>query len=183
MKAYSIFGSHLMDQATTPNVPCRTSCTCDNPGQCDRHNLKKPVGWWTLCRTNARFVQAWDEGTGPGQRKERNQEPMVLKARDNTAEVWRLLHSYAVDHQSDWDPKAAKRWYCREWLKKVPNYGCSCKRNWIELTKRFPPDFTSPQSFFDWSWARHNDVSTHHSKKPTITLDDAYAIFWVQSSQ
>jgi len=172
-----------MDQSTTPNVPCRTSCTCDSPGQCHRHNVKKPLGWWTLCRTNAQFVQAWDEGTGPGQRKETTQEPKVIRARDDTANTWRLLHSYAVEHQFDWDPKAAKRWYFQEWLKKVPNYGCSCQKNWIELTKKFPPDFTSPRAFFEWAWARHNDVSEHHSKKPTITLNEAYAIHWTDNSK
>jgi len=95
---------------------------------------------------------------------------------------WLAIHSYAVENQGSWIAENAKRWYSR-WLHTIPVFlsdsaSCGCQTHWAELTEKHPPDFSSPKAFFEWSWARHNDVSTLHSHRPTITLEQAYSIYW-----
>ncbi len=99
---------------------------------------------------------------------------------------WDSLHRYAYEHRNDWDATTAERWYLIRWMRTVPKYKpdgapCGCQTHWAELTKQFPPDFSTPQAFFEWGWARHDDVSRLHSKRPRITLEEAYAIYWPQS--
>jgi len=96
---------------------------------------------------------------------------------------WLALHRYAVEHCNDWDEVTAERWYLIRWLRTVPKYkpdgaSCGCQTHWAELTKQYPPDFSSPIAFFEWAWARHNDVSTMHSHRPTISLAEAYQLYW-----
>lgn len=91
--------------------------------------------------------------------------------------VWALLHSYAPTNATKWNLTTARQWYDSEWTRLIPSCG-ECRVHWAELTKQYPPDFSSAKAFFEWSWARHNDVSTMHSKRPTITLDEAYRIYW-----
>ena len=169
----STFGSLLMSQTMTP----KTTCTCPIAGMCERHQIKKNTGWWKLCQTNQGFVDSWDAGIGPGQDTEQRQ-PTIIIQRAKTAEIWLRLHKFAPENAANWDARTARRWYCRVWLPTVPRYGCKCQEHWRELTKKFPPDFSSPKAFFEWGWARHNDVSITHSKKPTITLEQAYAMYW-----
>jgi len=85
---------------------------------------------------------------------------------------WQPLHRYQYK-----DPESAKRWYYNEWLPKIPSYGCNCESHWKDLTEKYPPDFSSQKAFFEWGWARHNDVSREHSKKPQISLEEAYQIY------
>lgn len=91
---------------------------------------------------------------------------------------WLPLHRYAPDHVATWDASRASNWYYNDWLPQIPSYGCPCQAHWDELTQQNPPDFSSPGAFFQWAWARHNDVSTTHSKRPTISLDEAYQLYW-----
>src|SRR5690606_26873112 len=86
-------------------------------------------------------------------------------------EAWHELHS-----QREPTPE----WY-EDWRKRIPNYGCSCRKNWAKLTKKYPPDFSSPRAFFEWSVARHNDVSTSHVSPPreAMPLDEAERIYCV----
>ena len=90
---------------------------------------------------------------------------------------WQLLHSYAPTNATKWNPATARQWYETEWTQLIPSCG-ECRQHWAGLTNQHPPDFSSPRVFFEWSWARHNDVSTMLSKRPTITLEEAYAIYW-----
>jgi len=41
-------------------------CTIPDGGFCDRHKLQKSANWVHLCRTNASYWKAWEEGGGPG---------------------------------------------------------------------------------------------------------------------
>lgn len=91
--------------------------------------------------------------------------------------TWGLLHSYAPTNATKWNPAIARQWYDSEWTQLIPSCG-ECRVHWVELTKQHPPDFSSARVFFEWAWARHNDVSTQHSKRPTITLEEAYTIYW-----
>jgi len=90
---------------------------------------------------------------------------------------WQALHSYAPTNATKWNPATARQWYDTEWTQLIPSCG-ECRQHWAELTKQHPPDFSSARAFFEWAWARHNDVSTMHSKRPTITLEEAYTVYW-----
>jgi len=90
---------------------------------------------------------------------------------------WKPLHLYPLIRQYDWNPCWANRWYYETWKPNIPPYGCRCKENWQELEDKYPPDFSSPENFFRWGWERHNDVSRLHSKKPTITFEEAYKLW------
>lgn len=159
-------------------MTCKTTCSCDTHGKCERHGIKKHPGWFKLCQTNQLFTDAWDNGTGPGQQLERSKEPTVIKTKVDTAALWRELHLYAVEHFANWDEKEAKRWYRRQWRPRIPKYGCSCQEHWKELEKTFPLVFDDPISFFESTWRNHNMVSETHSKRPTITLEEAYELYW-----
>ncbi len=91
--------------------------------------------------------------------------------------AWGMLHQYAPLNAAKWNPQSAHQWYAIEWLPMIPSCG-ECRVHWAELTRQHPPDFSTPRAFFEWSWARHNDVSINHSHRPTITLEQAYAMYW-----
>jgi hypothetical protein len=40
------------------------------------------------------------------------------------------------------------------------------------MEANYPPDFSSPESFFKWGWARHNDVNLRLGK-PKFPYEDA----------
>lgn len=90
---------------------------------------------------------------------------------------WTTLHKYAPSNSKNWNIEDARQWYTNIWKPTIPRCG-KCREHWKELETRLPPDFSSPTSFFEWTWASHNDVSIKHSNKPTITLDQAYSIYW-----
>lgn len=45
----------------------RTGCTCEGPGWCTRHHIRKTEAWFNLCRLEPSYFQAWEEGRGPAQ--------------------------------------------------------------------------------------------------------------------
>ena len=92
-------------------------------------------------------------------------------------DAWGMLHQYAPLNAAKWNPQSAHQWYAIEWMPMIPSCG-ECRVHWAELTRQHPPDFSTPRAFFEWSWARHNDVSINHSHRPTITLEQAYAMYW-----
>ncbi len=96
--------------------------------------------------------------------------------------AWGTLHSYAPDNVSQWNSAIARQWYQDVWKPLIPSCG-ECRQHWEELTKQYPPDFSSPQAFFKWTWARHDDVSRLHSLRPRISLDQAYALYWPRFNQ
>ncbi len=44
-----------------------TSCECQAPGFCFRHQCLKSTHWWRLCRTRPDCFLRWEELAGPGQ--------------------------------------------------------------------------------------------------------------------
>lgn len=112
-------------------------------------------------------------GISEQQYKESRQSRVAIVQRS----AWGMLHSYSAVNTTKWNPAVARQWYETEWMLMVPGCG-ECRQHWAELTEEYPPDFSSPKAFFEWGWARHDDVSRLHSKRPRITLEEAYAIYW-----
>lgn len=69
--------------------------------------------------------------------------------------LWRELHSYTNNH---WDPAAAQSWLAL-WVARIPSFGCSCAQHFREIYDKRPPDFSSPEAFYRWGIAVHNDVN------------------------
>jgi hypothetical protein len=65
--------------------------------------------------------------------------------------AWNALHSYQGD-----DPKT---FFYSVFLPMVPSYGCSCRKDFDKILDNYPPDFSSPEAFFDWGVFVHNLVS------------------------
>jgi len=136
---------------------------------------RSPV-WQRLYDTDPRYRAAWDAGTGPGQT---GPQPDIYEGPKYNH--WAPLHWYAVDHAADWDGAKAKRFY-RNWKKNIPNTaGCSCRAHWKKLG--LTPDYFSAKAFFEWSVFAHNTVSERAEvSKPTVTFEQAYAIWWLDGN-
>lgn len=102
--------------------------------------------------------------------KERQEMSNASYARSH----WLKLHRYAVDCFV-WNVDEAKKWY-REWVEGVPVTACNCKRNWMLLTSRNPPDFSNRRAFFRWTVDRHNDVNRKLGRVE-MTLIEAKAMY------
>ncbi len=102
-------------------------------------------------------------------------EGKKLTAREG--EHWKILHTYPVENAQDWDAAKAKVFFIN-WQRSIPNTkGCPCKAKWKKLG--LIPDYSSPQAFFEWTVFAHNSVSERlEVSKPTITNEQAYAIWW-----
>jgi hypothetical protein len=91
--------------------------------------------------------------------------------------LWLAIHYYPFKHQFDWDAAAARAYYDK-WCKEIPQYGCSCTKNWADYTAGNPPDFSSAKAFALWGFNAHNYVSKHHAGKPTLPIDDCWLTYW-----
>lgn len=89
---------------------------------------------------------------------------------------WLPLHRYAVENAQCWVPAQAAKDYA-EWCQGIPRFDCSCQANWAAYTEQVPPVFASAREFFDWSVVAHNYVSTHHAKRPTVSLLEATGLY------
>lgn len=87
---------------------------------------------------------------------------------------WDWLHRLA-SQIATWTAREARTQYKR-WRDNIPTAHCDCMRHWDDLERNSPPDFLSPEAFFEWSWARHNDVNRKLGK-PEISLDEAKNLY------
>jgi hypothetical protein len=78
--------------------------------------------------------------------------------------AWTALHSYQGD-----DPKT---FFYQVFLPMVPSYGCSCRKDFDKILEQFPPDFSSPETFFHWGVFVHNLVNEKLGK-PIMDHDEA----------
>jgi hypothetical protein len=90
---------------------------------------------------------------------------------------WIHLHNYPIQHERDWSPMAAKRWYEVTWSASIPQRGCDCTDHWAAYVAKNPPPFDDPKSNFAWGVEAHNYVSREHAGHPTISVAQAYGIF------
>jgi hypothetical protein len=95
---------------------------------------------------------------------------------------WIPLHRYPVQHWHSWDAQAATSWFS-SWRSRIPSYGCACQKNFSDYCQSNPPDFSSADSFFQWTVEAHNFVSLDHVQppKPTMTLVEACQLYGIRA--
>jgi hypothetical protein len=72
-----------------------TGCECKCAGWCERHKVEKTETWFRLCKTRDKYFAMWEEGRGPGQKKNRN-EPETPKFPPVHRQAWNLITSLAA---------------------------------------------------------------------------------------
>lgn len=80
--------------------------------------------------------------------------------------AWLALHAY-----TGCDPV----WHA-EWELTIPNYGCSCRKDYAEYKAANPPDFSSPYAYWLWGYNLHNWVNRKLGKTE-LTVEEAKAIW------
>ncbi len=90
--------------------------------------------------------------------------------------LWHAIHGRIASqwNASAWDADTERRWYETEWLPQIPD---CCGQNWATLARQHAIDWSSPATAFESFWHLHNQVSLHHSNRPTITLAEAQGLF------
>jgi hypothetical protein len=63
-----------------------------------------------------------------------------------------------------------------EWELTIPNYGCSCRKDYAEYKAANPPDFFSPNAYWLWGVNLHNWVNRKLGKTE-LTVNQAKAIW------
>jgi len=80
--------------------------------------------------------------------------------------VWAAKHTY-----TGCDPV----WHAN-WELTIPNYGCSCRKDYAEYKADNPPDFSSPHAYWLWGVQLHNWVNRKLGKSE-LTVEEAKAIW------
>jgi hypothetical protein len=80
--------------------------------------------------------------------------------------AWTEKHSYTGNDEA---------WHNR-WESTIPNYGCSCRKDYAEYKAANPPDFSSPTAYWLWGVHLHNWVNRKLGKTE-LTIEEALAIW------
>lgn len=75
--------------------------------------------------------------------------------------LWGILHDYASQYPvspSLEQQEAAKGWLSK-WERDIPNFQCSCRREWDQIVRDNPPDFSGRVWLWDWTIKVHNLVN------------------------
>lgn len=144
----------------------RIKCQCGRISNCVGNQ-------WLLCRCGNRQWVSLVGGQSAllPRRTSRN--------RQTTTNAWTVLHEYPPQHEHDWNPAEASRWY-DEWCQSIPSIGCQCRKHWHDYCRQSPPPFHAAAALFEWGIEAHGHVSETHVKKPGWTVDEGYAVYWPQ---
>lgn len=91
---------------------------------------------------------------------------VVIKVIDKGREAWTSLHQY----------QGCSPTFVRDWEKLIPSYCCSCRKDYEELKKLHPFDYSTPDRFFLSGIALHNAVNRKLGK-PEVSIDEARKIW------
>jgi hypothetical protein len=86
-------------------------------------------------------------------------------------ELWADIHSRPKAMR---DPAEEMKYLRESVAARLP---CGeCKTEWLAALKRTPPDLSSPEAYFAWTVARHNEVNVRKGK-PVVSLDEARCLY------
>lgn len=133
-----------------------TPCTCPLAGFCSRHNLEKPGRLFELCQSDRRYFERWERMQNTPQAAQRAAARAKRVAIFHA--LWRELHVYRWTSAD-----AAERWFAT-WERRIPRFGCKCRRHWEKIKLERAPDFSSAEAFFEWGVWAHNRVNEELGK-------------------
>lgn len=82
--------------------------------------------------------------------------------------LWAELHRFAATIAEPIDVAATERWLA-EFAKRLP---CGdCKTHWKRMIAATPPDFSSREAFFGWTYDRHDEVNVRLGKQSPSRAD------------
>jgi hypothetical protein len=86
--------------------------------------------------------------------------------------AWWFLHSYRGCDLA---------WFA-EWETTIPTGRCNCKEDYRKILEKLPPDFSTPEAFFQWGVELHNLVNAKliaegDTTKRIVSLDEAYSLW------
>lgn len=89
---------------------------------------------------------------------------------------WETIHKYLAQQikNPNYNSIEAKNYHDTEWMKLVP--GC-CIGNYLALINEIGIDWSTAQTAFYSLWLIHNEVSTRHSNRPTITYKQCEELY------
>lgn len=74
--------------------------------------------------------------------------------------LWATFHARPLKLTT---PEAELNWL-HAFAVELVSGGCGCLGHWLAMTKKHPPDLSSPAAYARWQHARHNDVSRRLGK-------------------
>jgi len=93
------------------------------------------------------------------------------------AHAWKVIHTYPIANRGSWLTFNAQRFFFQVFWNLVPREGCSCSEFFVAYCNNNPPDFSTSDNFFEWTWRLHNAVNAKLGK-PEITYEKACEL-WV----
>lgn len=90
-----------------------------------------------------------------------------------TADLWKELHINALQFKGR--NNTAFLFEFRRKLLKITGE-CGCKNFWDQWTRANPPNYASPEAYFEWTVNVHNAVNTKLNK-PTFTVEQARELY------
>lgn len=124
---------------------------------------------WPVCPKNLQW--GWKRQEVPKTRQNANGAPAQPSIADSWAArgpaMWEELHRWALtarmDEVKDWLYAFGRRLGCGD-----------CIHHWIKVTSENPPDTSSNDALFEWTWRMHQKVNERLGK-PDMSLSDARA--------
>lgn len=116
------------------------------------------------------------------ERKER-QRALALEAIKQGRKAWRVLHMFpmrwlcrAPGERPEWSPQEAER-LLEQFEALIPEGYCKCKESYATYKYEDPPDFSSPEAFWEWGFRIHNRVNAKlaYQGKEQLSIDAALA--------
>jgi hypothetical protein len=114
---------------------------------------------------------SWSRDQLPIVRSTAGETPEAKKQRKG-AYAWMVIHTYPIENRNSWNPFNAQRFFFHVFWNLVPKEGCSCSEFFVTYCNTNPPDFSSAEAFFLWSFGLHNAVNAKIGK-PILTYSDA----------
>jgi hypothetical protein len=138
------------------------SCSCPMAGFCDRHKIHKGDHYFRLCQDREDYRAKWDANRGPSQK---NPDLQVERHQAKQDRLERARKHWEELHQQQ---NSDANWLV-SWVKRIPQFGCSCGEEFQRILRANPPRFDDWQR---WTFEVHNAVNAKLGK-PEIEWNEA----------
>jgi hypothetical protein len=111
---------------------------------------------------------SWNQSHSSREEPETTDEKKQRKG----AYAWKVVHTYSNTTRECWNPFNAQRFFFHVFWNLIPKEGCSCSEFFVIYCSAHPPDFSTAEKFFTWTWEVHNAVNAKLGK-PEIEWNEA----------